>query len=103
MHESLESKYTYTDIQNLASGQSIFISKDQKIESKLKMRYVKVNELVVLHKKEPMNIILDENIPIKPIVKVDLKKVVEYKENEQTKEKEKEEETSFDDIENLLQ
>ena len=63
--------------------------------------HVKVNELVVLHKKEPMNIILDENIPIKPIVKVDLKKVVEYKENEQTKEKE--EETSFDDIENLLQ
>ena len=100
MHESLESKYTYTDIQNLASGQSIFISKDQKIEKKLKMRYVKVNDLVVLHKKEPMNIILDENIPIKPIVKVDLKKVVEYKESEQTKEKE--EETSFDDIENLL-
>lgn len=32
VHESLESKYTYTDIQNLAIGQSIFISKDQKIE-----------------------------------------------------------------------
>ena len=100
MHESLESKYTYTDIQNLASGQSIFISKDQKIEKKLKMRYVKVNDLVILHKKEPINIIFDENVSIKPVVKVDLKKVVEYKENEQTKEKE--EETSFDDIENLL-
>lgn len=49
------------------------------------MRYVKVNDLVVLHKKEPINIILDKNVSIKPIVKVDLKKIVEYKANEQTK------------------
>ena len=47
MHESMQSKYTYTDIQNLETGQSIFISKDQKIKKKLRMRYVKVNGLVL--------------------------------------------------------
>jgi len=41
MHETMQSKYTYTNIQNLETGQSIFISKDQKIDKKMKVRYVK--------------------------------------------------------------
>ena len=93
MHETMQSKYTYTDIQNLETGQSIFISKDQKIDTKMKMRYVKVNGLV-LEKKESTKIDLDKTAPINPVAPVDIKP--EYKKSEEN------EETSFDDIENLL-
>ena len=94
MHESMQSKYTYTDIQNLETGQSIFISKDQKIEKKLKMRYVKVDGLV-FEKKKSIKIDLDKTMPLTS-VKPDDKKPIKDKENEKT------EETSFDDIDNLL-
>ena len=98
MHEALESKYTYTDIQNLETGQAIFISKDQKIDKKMKMRFVKINEEeIILSEKEPIDFInIDETVSIKPITKIDLMK----KKNEEIEEVEKE--TSFDDIENML-
>jgi len=111
MHESLENKYTYTDIQSLANGQSIFISKDQNIEKKLKMRFVKVNEEVILHKKEPINL-LDETISMKPITKIDLskkknkedKKIQASEEIKEAEEiiKKTEGETSFNDIKAML-
>jgi len=113
MHESLENKYTYTDIQSLANGQSIFISKDQNIEKKLKMRFVKINEEVVLRKKEPItSLSLDETISMKPITKINLSKK-ENKEdkkiqaNEEIKESEEvikktEGETSFNDIRDMF-
>ncbi|APC42821.1 type IV secretory system conjugative DNA transfer family protein [Clostridium estertheticum] len=104
MHESLESKYTYTDIQNLAFGQSIFISKDQKIEKKLKMRFVKVDECVILTKKEPTkSILLDETVLMEPITESDFKKkeIKEIK-TEPNMDVEIEDDTSYDDIENIL-
>ena len=94
MHENMQSKYTYTDIQNLETGQSIFISKDQKIEKKLKMRYIKVDGLV-LEENKSIKIDLDKTIQLKS-VNPDDKKPIKDKENEKT------EETSFDDIDNLL-
>ncbi len=94
MHEIMQSKYTYTDIQNLETGQSIFISKDQKIDVKMKMRYVKVDGLV-LENKESTKINLDKTAPINPVNLDDIKPI-EYKKSEET------EEISFDDIENLF-
>ena len=94
MHETMQSKYTYTDIQNLETGQSIFISKDQKIDIKMKMRYVKVDNIVI-EKKESTKIDLDKTAPINLVAPVDTKPI-EYKKSEET------EGTSFDDIEDLL-
>jgi len=94
MHETMQSKYTYTDIQNLETGQSIFISKDQKIDIKMKMRYVKVDNIVI-EKKESTKIDLDKTAPINLVAPVDIKPI-EYKKSEET------EGTSFDDIEDLL-
>ena len=60
----------------------------------MKMRYVKVDGLV-LRKKEPTKIDLDKTVPINPVATVDIKPI-EYKKSEET------EDNSFDDIENLL-
>ena len=57
------------------------------------MRYVKVDGLV-LENKESTKINLDKTAPINPVAPVDIKP--EYKKSEEN------EETSFDDIENLL-
>ena len=60
----------------------------------MKMRYVKVDGLV-LEKKKSTKINLDKTAPIKPVNPDDIKPN-KYKESEET------EETNFDDIDNLL-
>ena len=69
MHKTMESKHTYTDIQNLETGQSIFISKDQRIDKKIKMRSIKIDEIhiekkehIKIKSKEPINIKATKNI-----------------------------------------
>jgi len=85
MHKTMENKHTYTDIQNLETGQSIFISKDQRIDKKIKMRFIKIDE-IHLEKKEHIKLKPKEPININPI------KNIEPDQNQNT----------FDDIEDML-
>ncbi|HEY5589372.1 MAG TPA: TraM recognition domain-containing protein, partial [Candidatus Paceibacterota bacterium] len=85
MHKTMENKHTYTDIQNLETGQSIFISKDQRIDKKIKMRSIKIDELH-LEKKEHIKLKPKEPININPIKNIELDQ----------------DQNTFDDIEEML-
>ena len=92
-HTAMESKYTYSDIQNLENSQAILISKDQKIDKKIKVRFVKIDPV---EKKEPIKINLDKTVQSKPI---DDTNPIEPKEITKT---DGNGESNFDDIENML-
>jgi len=74
MHKTMESKHTYTDIQNLETGQAIFISKDQRIDKKIKIRSTKIDKLQF---KEINHIIVTPKKPKSP-------KIIEPEQNENT-------------------
>jgi type IV secretory pathway TraG/TraD family ATPase VirD4 len=65
MHTAMESKHTATEIQELQQGQSIFISKDQGIDKRIKMRSVKIDELNFDIKEHEKKLTPTEK-PIKP-------------------------------------
>jgi len=43
MYEVMDSKHNATEIQNLQTGQGIFISKDQQLDEKIKIRYFPID------------------------------------------------------------
>lgn len=61
MYEVMDSKHNATEIQNLQTGQGIFISKDQQLDEKIKIRYFPIDtQTPVLEKKKNINTILTE-------------------------------------------
>lgn len=43
MHKTLDNKYTHSDIQNLKLGETIFLSKDESVLEKVKVRFVNLD------------------------------------------------------------
>jgi type IV secretory pathway TraG/TraD family ATPase VirD4 len=83
MYEVMESKHNFSEIQNLQTGQSIFISKDLGLDEKIKVRFFE----------------LDTE---KPILEKRLKDDIENKSDTTIKFKEGINEEELKDIENIL-